>query len=256
MHVIPALVCGLAGFIAGTFLQVVVRRTPMRERVLGVRSHCSVCGVPVSRLGSVPLLTYGFTRGRCTTCASRLWSRWPWLEFVTAFAWAALGARFGWAWALPAYLAAFLAFIGIVVVDLRHFLIPNRIVYPALLTCGLVFVVAAAIEGRPQPLLDALVGMTAAWLFFGLVWLVSPRGIGFGDVRLSALIGLVTGWIGVGNVVVALFVGILTGAVTGVAFVLLRFLTRRDPIPYGPFLVLGAVVSIFGGEQIAEWWLG
>lgn len=256
MHIDTAVACGLLGPPVGAFLQTVVRRTPRRERVWGIRAHCENCGDRVSAGARLSLSAYLMRRNSCSTCDRRLWTALPWLELVTAVVFAATGARFGWAWALPAYLITFSAFVAIVVVDIRHYLIPNRVIYPALFGSGIVFAAAAAIERRPDALLHALTGMICSWLFFVIVWLISPRSMGFGDVRLSALVGLTTGWIGLGNVVIGLLLGIFSGAAVGLVIVLLRFMTRRDPIPYGPFLVLGGVISVFSGESIADWWLG
>jgi leader peptidase (prepilin peptidase)/N-methyltransferase len=88
--------------------------------------------------------------------------------------------------------------------------------------------------------------MAASWLFFFIVYIVNPKGMGFGDVRLSALNGFMTGWIAIGNAFLGIFLGLFLGAIIGVGLMLFRIKGRKDPIPYGPFLALGALLAIFG----------
>jgi leader peptidase (prepilin peptidase)/N-methyltransferase len=88
--------------------------------------------------------------------------------------------------------------------------------------------------------------MAGSWLFFFVVWFVNPRGLGFGDVRLAALNGLMTGYVGIGNAVLAIMLGLLFGAVAGISLMALRKKGRREAIPFGPFLALGAYVAVMG----------
>jgi leader peptidase (prepilin peptidase) / N-methyltransferase len=160
------------------------------------------------------------------------------------------GATIGWTWTLPAYVVFFLALTVISVIDLRHYLIPNRVVYPALYATFVLLVAAAIIEGSGHHLVDALIGMACAWFFFFVVWFIYPRGMGFGDVRLSALVGLVSGWVGLGNVVLSVLLALLIGAFVGVALIVVRLRSRKQAIPFGPFLALGATISVLWGAQL------
>jgi len=185
-----------------------------------------------------------------------LWVDTPWLPVVSSLLFAFVGYRLGWAYALPAYLVFFSALLVITVVDLRWYLIPNRVIYPALLACTTLLAVAAVGEGDIRRLGSAFVGMAGAWLFFFIVWVAYPKGMGFGDVRLSALIGLMAGWIGFVYVVEAVLLGLVLGATTGVLLLVLRFRGRRDAIPFGPFLAGGAALAVLYGDAIGNFWLG
>ncbi len=162
------------------------------------------------------------------------------------------GLRLGLAWALPAYLVFFTALLVITIVDYRHYIIPTRIVYPSVLCCAVLLALAALIDGAYEMLGQAIIGMFAAWLFFFVVWFIYPRGMGFGDVRLSLLVGLLTGWIGYGNVVLSLLFGLMIGAVVGVVLMILRLRGRKDAIPFGPFLAAGASLSVLFSSFFAS----
>jgi leader peptidase (prepilin peptidase)/N-methyltransferase len=95
-----------------------------------------------------------------------------------------------------------------------------------------------------------------AFGFLFLVHLIHPRGMGFGDVKLAGLLGLYLGWITLGHVPLGLFLGFFMGAAVGVALMATRRRTRRDPIPFGPFLAMGAVVAVLVGRPILDWYLG
>jgi leader peptidase (prepilin peptidase)/N-methyltransferase len=146
--------------------------------------------------------------------------------------------------ALPAYLVFVASLFAISVVDLRHYLIPNRLLYPALYAC-LVLMLIPAVQ-QPGRYGQALAAMVCSWLFFFVVYFINPRGLGFGDVRLSALNGFMTGWLAIGNAFLGILLGVFLGAISSVLLLIFRIRGRKEAIPFGPFLALGAVLAVFG----------
>ncbi|MDQ6928070.1 MAG: prepilin peptidase, partial [Actinomycetota bacterium] len=102
---------------------------------------------------------------------------------------------------------------------------------------------------------NALLGGALAFAALFLIHLVSPAGMGFGDVRLSFILGLFLGWLSLSHVLVGIFLGFLLGALIGVALVVSRARSRKDAIPFGPFLAGGAALAVFAGSPIIHWWL-
>lgn len=245
----PALVSALIGFVGGTFLVDVVRRTPFRQRMAIAKPHCATCGTRLRTRSAIPLVARATGSNSCGTCGSRLWPAFPGVELFTAAVFALVGARVGWAWALAAFLAFAATMVVVVLVDAKHHLIPNRVLYPGLFATLALLTVAAIATGQGDRLITALAGMAGAWLFFAVVWFVNPRGIGFGDVRLAALLGLAAGWVGIGNVILGIFFGLLLGAVGGLVLMVVQRVGRKHPIPFGPYLVAGGFVAIFFGQS-------
>ena len=134
--------------------------------------------------------------------------------------------------------------------DLDTFLLPNRIVYP--LTVAVVALLAAAsIAGDDVGhLARALVGGAAAFTVFLVLHLVSPRGMGFGDVKLAFVLGVALGWVSAATVFLGLFLAFLLGSVIGILLIATGRRGRRDHVPFGPFLALGTVLALLLGEPL------
>jgi leader peptidase (prepilin peptidase)/N-methyltransferase len=167
---------------------------------------------------------------------------------------AAVGARFAHSWALPAFLVLAGALVALSIIDLEHFILPNRIIYPVDITLVVLLAAASAVEHDWGAFGRALAGGAAAFAVFFVIHLVSPRGMGFGDVRLSFLLGLALGWLGWGEVAGGLFAGFLYGALIGVALIAVKVRGRKQQIPFGPFLALGAMTFVLFGGPVLDWY--
>jgi leader peptidase (prepilin peptidase) / N-methyltransferase len=169
---------------------------------------------------------------------------------IAAVIGAAVGLRLGWHPAL--LLAAYLVPVGVAlsVVDWRTRLLPTRVIAPSYAALVVLAVVAAAIQGDWDDLVRAGVGWLVAGGLFFVMWLVYPAGMGYGDVRLSGLLGIALGYVGWGELLVGLFAAFLLGGLGGGLLSLLRIVDRRS-YPFGPFMLLGAVVGVLAGPAAA-----
>src|SRR4051812_49974778 len=118
------------GLLIGSFLNVVAYRLPRGESLVKPRSRCTSCGEEVRSYDNVPVFSWLALRGRCRHCGTRISARYPLVEVATGALFVAIGARFHDSWALPAYLVLGAALVAISAIDLEHYIIPNRIVYP------------------------------------------------------------------------------------------------------------------------------
>ena len=173
---------------------------------------------------------------------------------VALFAGTAL--RFGADWAVPAYLVFFLCLVSISVIDTQRQIIPNRIVYPTIFASVPLLALAALVGGEWDRFGHALIGASLAWLALLVIHIISPSGMGFGDVRLAFVLGLVLGWISLGHVVTGLFLGVVLIAVIGVVLAVLRLRSLQEHIAFGPFLAAGSTLAVFAGQGIIRWWQG
>lgn len=243
--------CAALGLGVGDVLTVVVARVP-EGRSLRSRSRCGACSRELSIVDQIPIVSWVVLKGGCRQCGQRIPGREVVLELVTGMAFGAAAVRFGWSWTLPPTLVVFSVLVGISAVDLERHLIPKRLVYAGIVTTFPLLVVAAAAQHRWESLAHALVGAGVAFAVLLLAHLASPRGLGFGDVRLAALLGLMLGWIDpwTTHVFVGLFVGFLLGSVVGLSLIALRLKSRQDEIPLGPFLAAGAALTILFGHAV------
>jgi leader peptidase (prepilin peptidase)/N-methyltransferase len=163
--------------------------------------------------------------------------------------------RFGLSLALPAYLLFFAALLNISVIDLEQYRIPNRILVPTVLAAIPLLGLAALGEGGVSAFLRALGGGLAAFAALLVLALISPRGMGMGDVKLALVLGLYLGFLGWGEVFLGLFIGFLFGALAGLVLIATGLRGRKDFLPFGPFLAAGTVVAVLWGEPILRWYV-
>lgn len=180
----------------------------------------------------------------------------PVVEVATAALFALAALRFGPTWQLPAFLVVAGIAVLLAVIDLQHRLLPNRVVLPALGIGAALLAVPAAV-GADWPALGRAVA-AAAVLFavFLLLALLSPSGLGMGDVKLAAVLGLYLGWLGWGAVVVGAVAGFLIQALVAIVLLAARRIGRKGALPFGPALLAGAVVAVGWAEPIVRGYLG
>ena len=169
---------------------------------------------------------------------------------------AGVGLRFGDDWVVPAYLVFFVCLVSISVIDSQRQIIPNYIVYPTIFLSVPLLAFAALVEGEWDRFGHAMLGATLAWLALFVIHMISPSGMGFGDVRLAFVLGLFLGWIGLSHVVTGLFLGVLLIAVVGIVLAVLRLRSLQEHIAFGPFLAVGSALAVFAGGPLIRWWSG
>ena len=234
------------GAMLGSFLNVVIHRLPRRESLIAPGSHCPHCGVPIRAWDNIPILSFLVLRGRCRVCRRPISPRYPLVEATAGVLVAASWVRMDSALTVAAAAAFSLILVAIFFIDLEHQIVPNAITYPGLLL-GLILAVPQERFG------NALLTAAGAGAFFLLIAIISRGGMGGGDIKLAAMMGAFLGW---RAVAVALLLAFTLGAVVGLLLMGLGRRSRKDPIPFGPALAVGAVLALFGAEDLIRWYLG
>lgn len=251
------LLCGLLGLAIGSFLNVVIWRVPRKESVVRPPSHCPQCETPIRPADNVPVLSWLLLRGKCRHCGNPIPVRYPLVEASNGVLFAVVAVRFGASWELPAYLVLTAALLAISIIDLEHFIVPDRITAPLTVSALALLGLAALAEGNGGWRLGrTLLGGVAYCAFLLVLNLLYPKGMGFGDVKLAFPLGLYLGWLGWGQVFLGGFLAFLLGAVVGVGLIATKIKTRKDVVPFGPFLALGAMLTILWGDPILRWYTG
>ncbi|MFC2007573.1 prepilin peptidase [Chloroflexota bacterium] len=265
MEITLTVIFAVLGMAVGSFLNVCIDRLPVKKSLVYPPSHCDACQHPLSAKDLVPVISYLWLRGRCRYCHSRILCQPLLVELISGI----LFAFAYWQFGLGAQLAITLLFSCIFIVlgfiDWEHQLILNRITYPAAVAALIISIFQhqpdiinialpwPAIAGGVNGIVNSIVGGAIGFAFFLIVIIINPRGMGWGDVKLAGLIGLVMGF---RLVFVALFIGIISGGVYAIILLSMKKRGRKDVVPYGSFLVLGPIATLFWGNDILVWYLG
>jgi len=244
----------LLGLLIGSFLNVVIHRVPAGESIVRPASRCPRCNTEIAVRDNIPVLSWALLRGRCRHCALPISIRYPAIEALTALAFAGTAVRFGLSIEGAAFSVLFAALIAVAAIDIELRLVPKRIVWPTF-GVGLGLISAAALmDAEPRRLIEAVGGAVGAFAVLFFIHLISPQGMGFGDVRLAALLGLFLGWLSPAHVGLGLFAGFLAGGVAGVVALALGR-SRKSALPFAPFLAAGTVFAVLFGRPILDWYL-
>lgn len=157
---------------------------------------------------------------------------------------------------LPAHL--FLAGIGVALcaVDLRTHRLPDSMTLPAYPVAGALLGAAAIADGDSDAAWRALAGMAALIAFYDVITRINPSGMGYGDVKFAGVLGLYLGWAGWAALIIGTLAAFATGALGGLALVVTRRARMSSAMPFGPFMLVGAVVGILAGADVADWYSG
>ena len=240
------------GAMIGSFLNVCIIRLPKEESIVTPGSHCPHCGTPIQFYDNIPLISYIFLQGRCRHCHRGISFQYPLVEGITALSSFILFMKFGASLSYLFYFSFVAALIVITVIDLYHQIIPDVISIP-----GIGVGVLTSLITPQTTLFNSLIGILLGGgsLFFVATvyqWIFKREGMGGGDVKLLAMIGGFLGW---KAVIVTVLLGSLVGSITGIIVMTLKKKDFKYAIPFGPFLALGAVISLFYGEGLIRWYL-
>ena len=243
------------GLVVGSFLNVVIWRVPRGESVVRPASHCPSCGAAVRPRDNVPVVSWLLLRGRCRDCDQRISGRYPAVEVATAVVFVVLTVRIGFDAALPAFLYLGAIGVALTMIDLDVKRLPDAIVLPSYLVSLALLTGAALFEDDWAALVRAVIGMVVLYAFYFVLAFIYPAGMGFGDVKLAGVLGLYLGWLGWAELVIGGFLGFLYGGVVGLLLMLVRRAGRKSQIPFGPFMLVGALTAILWGGALADLYL-
>ena len=190
-----AVVLGIFGLLIGSFANVVIYRVPEGRSIVRPPSGCPACGSRVRSRDNIPVISWVVLRGRCRDCHAPISLRYPAVEALVGALFAGVGLRFGISWTGVGEAALAAGLVVLAFIDLEHLLLPKKIVYATLTVVAVVFVAGAATGTQWHRLLVAAISAVVPWALFFVINFVSPRAMGFGDVRLALLIGFGLGWV-------------------------------------------------------------
>lgn len=235
------------GLLIGSFLNVCIYRLPRNQSVLTPPSHCPICSSRLKPQDLFPVFSWLWLHGRCRYCHARISFRYLFVELLTAgfYAWSFLAFGLTVMLLKSLIFASFL--IIIIFIDMEFQLILDKVLL-FLAGAGFIINLWAGQIGMWEMIITGL----SAGGFFLLIAIVTRGGMGGGDIKFAAVVGL---WLGAALTVTALFIAFILGGIGGIMVLVLKLKGRKDYIPFGPFIALGAWISFLYGTKILVWYL-
>lgn len=257
------LLIGLAGVLGaavGSFLNVVVHRVPAGLSVVRPASACPRCGSAIRRRDNVPVLSWLLLRGRCRDCGAPISVRYPLVEAGTAVLFMCVVVRFlvveDRPAAIPVWLYLSAVGLALALIDLETRRLPNPIVLPSYAVVAVLLVIGTWLEGDWGSMLRALIGGTGLWVLYYVLMVVREGGMGYGDVKLAGLLGGALAWLSWGVFATGAFGAFLVGGLVSVVLMAVRKAGLKSTIPFGPWIVVGALLAVAVGQQAWDAYLG
>ena len=242
MEIALSILAFLLGTVVGSFLNVCIYRLPEKKSIISPGSHCPHCHTPIKWYDNIPLLSFALLKGRCRYCQKPISGQYPLVEFITGLFTFFIYFDYGFSLTGIIYLFFIYALIVISFIDLKWQIIPDVISVPGIFG-GLMASFCLPYLSFKDSVCGALLG--GGFLFivaYGYYFIRKKEGMGGGDIKLLAMIGAFLGWRAIPFV---LFSASVTGSIIGILWILFQGKDRNFPIPFGPFLALGAIWVIF-----------
>ncbi|MBT8339666.1 MAG: A24 family peptidase [Desulfatitalea sp.] len=243
----------IVGICVGSFLNVCIFRLPSGRSIVKPPSACPKCGTGIRWYDNIPVVSYILLGGKCRNCRARVSLRYPTVELLTGLSALVLWLQFGAQWHTLIYFVFIAALLAITFIDIDHQIIPDEISLPGI-PIGFALSFLNPNLTWSQSLIGIVVGAGA---LYGVIWCyylaTGRQGMGFGDVKLLGMIGAFIGWQGVLFTIMA---SSFIGTLVGLAEMIRTRQGMRLKIPFGPFLAIGAVLYLFFGPAVIDWYMG
>ncbi len=243
----------LAGVVVGSFVNVVIVRVPSDESIVRPRSKCPLCQHPIEPRDNIPIVSWLLLRGRCRHCGEPIHWGYPVVEALNGVLWLLAAVRFGPHLLVVPFCFLFSVLLAQSAIDIQIYRLPDRITFTAGAVTAVLLPVVALVHGDPAWIGTAAASAAGYFVFLLIPALIFPRGMGFGDVKLVALIGAYLGFITPTYVPVLAVLSVIISSLIGVAIGIGALAVRggkSEPYPFGPWLALGAVVTVLFSSRL------
>lgn len=271
-----SIVAGIFGLVIGSFLNVVIHRLPImlqREwklqceefleqdsakenepyNLIKPDSNCPHCQHKIRAWENIPVISYIFLRGRCSSCKKPISIRYPIIELLTGLTSGFIAWHFGYSNEALAAIVLTWVLITLSMIDFDTKLLPDIITLPVL-WLGILLNINSTFTTLESSVIGAIAGYLSLWSIYQIHhYFTGKEGMGFGDFKLLALLGA---WLGWQSLLMIILLSSLVGAVIGISLILIMGRDRQLPIPFGPYLATAGWISLVWGEQLIQIYMG
>lgn len=236
------------GLLIGSFLNVCIYRIPRDESISYPPSHCTNCGTRIKWYDLIPIISYIFLGGKCRACKDRISIKYPIIELFTGIVFLCLYLMYGFSLSFIKYIVFVSILIVIGIIDLN-----TTDVYLKTTLTGIIFGIIFVLIGNylGSGITEYVYGAFLGGGIISLIILIT-NGMGWGDAEICFMSGI---FLGLKLTVVMLFFSFVIGGISGLILILLKKKSRRDYIPFGPFISIAAILTVFIGERAINWYL-
>lgn len=238
------------GLLIGSFLNVCIYRIPRGDNIAFPGSHCPKCSHKLRWYDNIPLFSYLVLGGKCRYCKTHISRQYPLIEALNALLYIVMYFKFGFSLDFIFYSLLASVLVVITVIDLFEMIIPDILVI-IILGLSILYKLINYFIGVSPDIFSSILGLFLAGGFFLAIVLLSRGGMGGGDVTLIASLGFV---LGIKSILLTILLSFLLGAIISLFLLASKLKTKKDPIPFGPFIVLAFFITVLWGSEVINWY--
>ena len=240
------------GIIIGSFLNVCIYRIPREESIAFPSSHCTYCSTPLRWYDLIPIFSYLSLRGKCRYCGGHISPQYPIIEALNGILYVITYYIYGLSLDFIFYSFIISSLISMSLIDYYHKIIPDGLNIMILIMTIIYKSISILFYHIPIGLLDSFLGLLAGGILFFLIAALSNGGMGGGDIKLITVLGLI---LGLKKTLLNILLSFVIGAVFSILLLTLNKKGKKDAIPFGPFINIAFMITLFFGEQIINWYI-
>jgi len=249
----PLLFLFVLGLLIGSFLNVCIYRLPKEESIVTPPSHCGACDHRLGPMDLIPVVSWLLLKGRCRYCGAKISARYALVELLTGFLFVLLGLHYVLTAELVLMLVMTSIFIAIFFIDLDHSIIPDELVIAGFISAAAYLIWGWTSGTLPFNPLDHGAGFLIGGGIYLFLAVITKGGMGGGDIKLMAMLGF---WLGASGILWIILLSSNIGAVVSLLLIALKLKSRKDYIPFGPFIVVSALLTALFQDNLTAWLFG
>ena len=246
----------IIGIIFGSFFNVCIYRIPENKSIVNPPSHCYNCNTRLKPLDLVPILSWSLLRGKCRYCGQKISPRYALVELLTGILFVLVYKAYGYSTITLYYLLLVSLLVVITFIDLNHYIIPDELIIFGLIGASIFNILGQGISIKDSLLGGLICGGGMLALIYLIELLIKKEAMGGGDIKLFGMVGL---FLGIKLGMITILLSVYVGAIYGVGSIIYSKMKQKEYnsiIPYGPFISVGALISILYGTNIINWYIG
>lgn len=241
-------IIGIVGILIGSFLNVCISRIPKKENIAYPPSHCTSCNNKLKSIHLIPVISYFLLKGKCAYCDSKISIKYPLVEILNMAMYILLFLKFSMSILFLKYAILSSILIVISFIDYEHMIIPDEIIIFGFI----IFFIMHFSGNFKDNIIKGSIALLIGGGLFLLIAVITKGAMGGGDIKLMALLGFV---LGIKKIIIIILLSFIIGSIISIILIILKIKSRKDYIPFGPFISTAAVIAMMYSSDIINWYI-